>query len=236
MQTLIHKAEDRGYADHGWLKSYHSFSFAHYYDPVKMGFGQLRVINDDHIEPARGFSMHPHDNMEIISIPLSGSLAHKDSMGHQYTIASGEVQVMSAGTGVSHSEYNESTSKPVELLQIWVVPKQKNVEPRYEQKAFSSIDRQKKWQLLVSPGGRDQSLYINQDAFFSRSNLASQDSIEYKKHLPTNGVYIFLISGEIRIGNTILQARDALGIQDTQQFTIVASKDADILAIEVPMK
>lgn len=238
MKTSLHQAETRGYANHGWLKSHHTFSFANYYNAERMGFGALRVINDDVVAPSHGFGTHPHNNMEIISVPLKGSLKHKDTMGNDFVIKKGEVQAMSAGTGISHSEYNNSESEHVNFLQIWVMPKEQNIEPNYSQKEFSEDKRKNQFQLVVSPDGRDNSVKINQDAFFSLASLEAGNEIEYNKYLFQNGAYIFLISGEIKINDSDssrLSKRDGLGVLDFDKLQISATEDAEILLMEVPI-
>jgi redox-sensitive bicupin YhaK (pirin superfamily) len=235
MKTILHPAHERGHINHGWLDTYHSFSFANWFHPEKVHFGALRVLNDDFVKVGEGFGTHPHDNMEVISIPLSGSLAHKDSTGAEEFTPTGTVQVMSAGTGIHHSEYNGSPTEEVNFLQIWIFPKEKNIKPRYDQKKFDAADRKGKWQLLVSPRKEDNVLWINQDAFLSRVDLDANYSIKYDNYLPGNGVYIFVIKGSIEINRITLHKRDALGISETDSFEITATSDAQILAIEVPM-
>lgn len=236
MSTTLHKATERGSVDHGWLQANHSFSFGHYFDPAKMGFGLLRVLNDDRIAPGKGFPKHPHDNMEIITLPLAGALAHKDSMGHEQVIRQGEVQAMSAGTGILHSEYNHLQDQETNILQIWVLPKLRNIEPRYQQKAFSNQDRHNQWQTLVSPDGAEGSVSVNQDVWFSRAEISQGNKLEYSRKKESNGLYVFLIAGEARIAGNNLTARDALGITSKDSVTIEASADTDILLIDVPMK
>ena len=236
MKTIFHQAETRGHANHGWLDSYHTFSFAGYYEPSRIHFGALRVLNDDIVKGGFGFGRHPHDNMEIISIPLKGALAHADNTGGKGTIQAGEVQIMSAGTGVEHSEQNASRSDEVNFLQIWVFPKEKNIAPRYDQKKFEVSDRSNQWQTLVSPEKNEQSLWINQDAWFSRTALDANKKLTYQMHLPNQGAYVFVIDGSISIGEQTLNKRDGLGISQTQSFEIIANSKADILVIEVPMQ
>ncbi len=234
METILHKANTRGTANFGWLDSKHTFSFGHYYDPDRVNFGALRVLNDDIVEPGMGFGTHPHDNMEIISIPLSGSLAHKDSTGNEKVIKTGEVQIMSAGTGITHSEYNHSKSEKVNFLQIWVIPDKRDIEPRYDQKEFSREDRINKIQRVVSPNG-DDTLWINQNSWFSLSSLSSDKSVEYDLKSPKNGLYIFLINGSIKVGDTVLDKRDGLGIFNSEKVSIIALQNSEILLIEVPI-
>jgi len=235
MKTTIHKANTRGHANHGWLNSYHTFSFAGYYDPQRIHFGALRVLNDDTVAGGAGFSKHPHDNMEIISIPLSGDLEHQDTTGRHAIIRQGDVQIMSAGSGIAHSEKNANHNKEVKFLQIWVFPEKRNIEPRYEQKTFLSTDRINKWQEVVAPDNTN-ALWINQQAWFSLSNLQKDQSLSYQLHKEGSGVYLFLINGSIQIGETILEARDGIGIEATSSFNIVANEDAEILVMEVPME
>src|SRR6056297_746851 len=193
MKHLIHKAKERGFADHGWLKTAHSFSFANYYNPEKVHFGKLRVLNDDIVAPSKGFGMHPHEDMEIITIPLSGALKHSDNMGNEGVITTGEVQVMSAGSGVLHSEFNASDSKPVSLFQILVFTDEKGHEPRYDQKKFNPENRKNKWQLLISPDGQNDSLWIHQNAFISVIDFEKEGTSEYKLKSEGNGVYFILV-------------------------------------------
>ncbi|HYF97900.1 MAG TPA: pirin family protein [Coxiellaceae bacterium] len=236
MHKIIHRAASRGFFDHGWLKSYHSFSFAEYHNPERNNFGLLRVLNDDWIDPAQGFGTHPHKNMEIITIPLAGSLKHQDSMGHKEVIQSGEVQRMSAGLGVAHSEYNNSTVDLLNLLQIWIFPKEKNIAPSYEQKQFSINDRQNKVQLLVAPDGREGAVSINQDAFLSLSNLSQGSSLNYSLKLPENGLYIFVIAGTVQVLDETLCQRDAIALSEINDVSMRAIEDAELLIIEVPMR
>lgn len=235
MKTIIHRAGTRGHANHGWLNTYHTFSFANYYDPERIHFGALRVLNDDWIAGGEGFGKHPHDNMEIVTIMLNGELRHGDSMGHSEVLAENEVQAMSAGTGIFHSEVNNLQDKPAQLLQIWVFPEQKNLKPRYEQKAFNPAQRQNIWHLMVAPNQAD-ALDIKQDAWFSRANLEIGQQLTYKVHTPGNGVYLFVINGVISTdGDLMLNRRDGAGLWETDQITLQAKENSDILAIEVPM-
>lgn len=238
MKTILHKADDRGHANHGWLQANHSFSFANYFDRDKMQFGALRVLNDDSIAPKMGFGTHPHDNMEIITIPLSGVLKHRDNMGQDWQpVLSGEVQIMSAGTGVQHSEVNGSEEKPLNLFQIWIIPNERNVAPRYDQKAFDPKDRKNKLQTLVTSmvSEHQGSLKIHQDAVLSRIDLSKDTSFHYQLQSLNHGVYVMTINGTLQIGDNFLQKRDALGVTETEKFTIKASEDAEVLFIEVPM-
>ncbi|MEO8666379.1 MAG: pirin family protein [Ignavibacteria bacterium] len=236
MKKIIHKADSRGYADHGWLKSYHTFSFAGYHDPQRSRFGLLRVLNDDIVDAGMGFGTHPHDNMEIITIPLEGELAHKDSTGTKEVIKPGEVQIMSAGSGLTHSEFNNSKLDPVNLLQIWVFPKERNIKPRYDQKVFNPEDRSNKIATVVSPDKSGGSLWINQDSYFSLADLDPDNSVTYKINYKGNGVYIFVIDGEVEIDDEKLGKRDAMGLYETESFDIKALKGSKILFIEVPMQ
>ena len=235
MKTILHKAADRGHANHGWLDSYHSFSFAGYYDPAKMNFGALRVLNDDTVAPGYGFGKHPHDNMEIVSIPLSGDLHHQDSTGRDKIIKEGDVQIMSAGSGIAHSEKNANHNKEVKFLQLWVFPKLKNIEPRYEQKTFEVEGRKNKWQTVVAPD-EATALWINQDARFTLCNLDQGFEIYYTLHQAGQGVYVFLIDGSITIDGHQLAKRDAIGVWEVDHFKIKATTDTQLLRIEVPMQ
>lgn len=235
MKTTYHANASRGLADHNWLVSRHTFSFANYYDPERVNFGLLRVLNDDIVKPSMGFGTHPHDNMEIISIPLSGSLRHQDSMGNKHTITTGEVQIMSAGSGLTHSEYNNSSSEEVNFLQIWVLPKEKNITPRYDQKRFSSSERQNIFQLIVSPKESDKAIRINQDAWFSLADIHAGQKINYEKKEEASGVYFFILEGEADIAGNHVYRRDGLGLEGNQSITVAAKTDTQILAMEVPM-
>lgn len=236
MKVDYYPESSRGKADHGRLKANFSFSFAHYFDPRRMGFGVLRVLNDDIIEAGAGFGTHPHDNMEIITIPLKGALEHKDSMDNIGVIHEGEVQVMSAGTGVTHSEYNHSQEEDANTLQIWVLPERQGVEPRYDQKTYPSEGRQNHFQLLVSPDKDSaDALWIHQQAYFSRGEFESGKLVDYKINCPGNGVYLFVIEGEVAVDEKPAGRRDALGITDTDRLTIRVNVAADILLLEVPM-
>lgn len=234
-KSVIHRADTRGHFDHGWLNTYHTFSFAGYFDRSRVHFGMLRVLNDDTVEPGEGFGTHPHDNMEIVTIPLSGELAHRDSMGHEEVIKPGEIQVMSAGTGLTHSEYNVSDTESVSLLQIWVFPKENNVKPRYDQKVFAPSQMKDTIFTVVSPYRKEGSLWLNQDAFFSLSDLSVNNEVDYKMNLESNGVYIFVIEGRIQVDEEILNRRDGMGIEATDSVNIKALEPAKVLFIEIPM-
>lgn len=235
MKTVLHKATTRGHANHGWLDSYHTFSFAGYYDPARMHFGAIRVLNDDVVKGGAGFGQHPHDNMEIISIPLRGALEHGDNTGGHGIIQSGEVQIMSAGSGIAHSEKNASKTEDVNFLQIWVFPKERNIQPRYDQKLFPSTDRLNKFQTVVSPEKNNGALWINQDAWFSLGKFEKGKSTEYSIKKQGNGVYAFVIDGDVTINDQQLNKRDGFGIWDVEKIVISAGQDAEVLLIEVPM-
>jgi quercetin 2,3-dioxygenase len=235
MNTVLHKAETRGRANHGWLDSHHTFSFAHYYDPNRTHFGALRVLNDDIVEGGMGFGTHPHDNMEIISIPLSGDLEHKDSMGNTAVIKQNDVQIMSAGTGIYHSEYNKNKDKKVNFLQIWVFPKQRNIKPRYDQITFNPEDRVNKLQQIVSPSHEDEGVWINQDAWFNLGNFTKGYTTTYTLNKKGNGVYVFVLKGAVTINDTKLNQRDGFGIWDVDALSLAADSDAEVLLMEVPM-
>jgi redox-sensitive bicupin YhaK (pirin superfamily) len=234
-QTILHKGDTRGHANHGWLNSYHSFSFGSYYNPDRMSFGALRVLNDDTVDAGMGFGKHPHDNMEIISIPLEGDLEHKDSMNNTAVIKNGDIQAMSAGTGIYHSEYNQDKDKRVKFLQIWLYPNKRNVEPRYDQITLNLADRENKLQQVLSPNADDAGVWIHQDAWFNLGKFDKGISTEYTIHKEGNGVYAFVLSGQVEINGQQLNNRDALGIWDTDKFTITATADAEFLLMDVPM-
>ena len=235
MKSIIHKANTRGYADHGWLKSYHTFSFAGYHDPERVHFGALRVLNDDQVAAGMGFGKHPHDNMEIISIPLEGDLEHGDNMGNKTIIRKGDVQIMTAGTGVVHSEKNANNDKEVKFLQIWVIPKTRHVNPRYDQKTFSDQEKQNKFLTVVSPMGSGEGVEINQDAWFSLSKPDNKKELTYTIHKEGNGVYAFILEGSVEINGIALDRRDGLAISDETVLSIKATSDAEILLMEVPL-
>lgn len=235
MKKIIHKADSRGYFDFGWLKTNHTFSFGNYYDPERVNFGTLRVLNDDFILPAQGFGTHPHNDMEIVSIPLKGALAHKDSTGSAGVIFPNEIQVMSAGTGILHSEYNYSKEEESNFLQLWIFPNKKGHKPRYNQKSFNPEERKNKFQLIVSPDKSDGNLWLNQDAYLSLTDLQKEKSLKYTIHTKGNGVYIFLIEGEISVADETLSKRDGIGIWETEEVLIEANEDSKVLIIEIPM-
>nr|WP_321224270.1 pirin family protein [uncultured Psychroserpens sp.] len=237
MKTILHKATTRGFANHGWLKSYHTFSFASYQNQDRMNFGVLRVLNDDVVAPKMGFGTHPHQNMEIISIPLQGALSHKDNMGNKRAIEVGEVQVMSAGTGLTHSEFNDSKTDEVNFLQLWILPEHTNVTPNYEQRAFSSEEKKNKLQTVVAPKDNleNNALPINQQAYIYRTSLDANNSIQLDAKSPQNGFYIFVVDGGIEVANTKLQKRDAIGVYETKSIDIESTSTSDLIIIEVPM-
>lgn len=232
----IHKSSTRGIADHGWLHSFHTFSFADYYDQTRMHFGTLRVLNDDRVAAGMGFSEHQHRNMEIISIPLEGDLEHKDSMGNVTVISEGDIQVMSAGSGITHSEYNHSKEKPVKFLQIWIVPNKPDVEPRYGQITLNKKDRFNALQQILSPNPEDSGVWIHQDAWFHLGKFDQGFAIDYDIKKKGNCVYAFILKGDITIDGNVLNERDGIGIWNTEKFYLVAnSQDAEVLLMEVPM-
>ncbi|MBN8705367.1 MAG: pirin family protein [Bacteroidetes bacterium] len=236
MKTILHKAETRGHADHGWLNSHHTFSFANYYNPDRMHFGVLRVLNDDAVAAGMGFGTHPHDNMEIISIPLEGDLEHKDSMGNTTVIRHGDIQVMSAGTGIRHSEYNKNTDKAVKFLQIWVFPDRRGVKPRYDQISLNPADRQNKLQQILSPNADDAGVWIHQNAWFHLGKLEKNFTAEYALKATGNGVYAFVLSGNVNISGHQLSSRDGLGLWETDKITVQADSEAEVLLMELPME
>jgi hypothetical protein len=235
MKNIYHPASERGHVDFGWLDSHHSFSFGNWHDREKVHFGALRVLNDDVVKGGNGFDAHPHENVEIISIPLKGTLAHKDSTGIEGILSTDDVQIMSAGSGISHSEYNASHFDPVNFLQIWIFPRQLNISPRHDQKTFPPQGRVDQWQTIVSPLPADNALWINQSARLALTRLSAGKTLRYDIIFPGNGVYVFVLSGNVGIGNSQLQSRDGLGITDADHFSVHAVTDAEILAIEVPM-
>lgn len=235
MKEILHKNKSRGLADHGWLLSRHTFSFADYHNPHRMNFGLLRVINDDIVKPSMGFGTHPHENMEIVSIPLAGSLRHQDSMGNKHVIKAGEIQIMSAGSGLTHSEYNNSDKDDVNFLQIWVFPKERDIEPRYGQLYLDRNDRQNRFQVLVSPEASEEKIWINQDAWFSMADIEAGKQITYQKNHNDNGVYFFVIEGRLKVDGNEIERRDGLGLEQGENFSVRAESDAQLLVIEVPM-
>lgn len=232
---MLHKADTRGLSNFGWLNSYHSFSFGRYFDPKRVQFGALRVLNDDTIAPGTGFGTHPHDNMEIITIPLAGALEHKDSMGHKSVIETGDVQVMTAGTGIEHSEYNHSKAEYGHFLQLWIFPRERDLTPRYDQKKFDFNKLNNQFLTLVNPD-HEGGLFIHQDAWISMIELEAGKEATYKLHKESNGVYAFVIEGKITINDHLLEKRDALGIYETTSFTMHATETGKVLLIEVPME
>ena len=234
--TVLHKANTRGHANHGWLDAHHSFSFASYYNPERMQFGALRVLNDDDINGGEGFGTHPHDNMEIITIPLEGAIEHKDSMGNSSVIHSGEIQVMSAGSGITHSEFNHHTDKKLKLLQIWIFPNKQNMKPRYDQLKLDPVDRQNKLQQILSPSPEDAGVWIHQNAWFHLGKFDQDMIANYQLKDKSSGVYAFVINGQFNVNNQKLETRDALGIWSIEKLSLSSlEKDSEILLIEVPM-
>lgn len=232
---VLYRANERGYAQYSWLTTFHSFSFGRYVDREKVNFGALRVLNEDFIAPDQGFGEHPHDNMEIITLPLVGALAHQDSMGHRSVITQGDIQVMSAGTGLFHSEFNPSATEPVHLLQIWIIPNQRDVQARYQQASFDP-QVNNLFQLLVSPQGGGGKVWIHQEAWLSVGQFDNGQSIDYKLHNEQSGAYVFIISGEVVIESICLTEKDALGITDKSLVTIdVKAENTKVLLIEIPM-
>lgn len=234
-ETVLHKAETRGHADHGWLNTYHTFSFANYEDPERVNFGALRVLNDDTVAPGMGFGTHPHDNMEIVSIPLEGDLEHKDSMGNVSVIRHGDVQVMSAGTGIYHSEYNKNKDKQVRFLQIWLFPNKENVTPRYGQITLNIADRHNKLQQILSPNADDDGVWIHQNAWFHLGEFDKGVSTKYLLNAEGNGVYVFVLRGDVAIDRQPLKTRDGFGIWDVKEISIEALTGTELLLMEVPM-
>ncbi|MFT6948003.1 MAG: redox-sensitive bicupin YhaK (pirin superfamily) [Vicingaceae bacterium] len=235
MKTVVHKATTRGHANHGWLDSHHSFSFANYHNPERMNFGVLRVLNDDQVDKGMGFGTHPHDNMEIISIPLEGDLEHKDSMGNTTVIKSGDVQAMSAGTGIQHSEYNESKTEDVKFLQIWLFPNQRNVTPRYDQISIQDIKKKNELFQILSPNRDDEGVWIHQDAWFHLGEFDNETASTYQLKKEGNGVYFFVLEGNVEVQGENLNKRDGFGVWDTSSIAFLAAKGAKFLAMEVPM-
>lgn len=235
MKKVIHRASGRGHASHGWLDAHHSFSFANWYDPEKIHFGMLRVLNDDIISPGKGFGMHPHNDMEIVTIILNGSLEHSDNMGNGSVIQTGDVQVMSAGSGVMHSEFNPSPDKSASLFQLWIFPKEKGIKPRYDQKSFDASERKNKIQTVASGFKTIGDLYIHQDASISLASIEAGNTINYSLNADKNGVYVMVVNGTVEIDGETLNKRDAIGLTDVNKFDISGSSDSELLLIEVPL-
>jgi len=236
IEYTLHKAESRGFANHGWLKSAHTFSFANYYNPERIHFGVLRVLNDDYVAPKMGFGMHPHENMEIISIPLSGELEHQDSMGNTTTIKKGDIQVMSAGTGVNHREYNPNQLDPSLFLQIWVIPNKKNVNPRYDQITLNIEDRKNKLQQILSPNQDDEGVWIHQHAWFHLGKFDENHEETYSLKKKDNGIYLFLLEGRLSVNGQELKRRDGLGIKKASEISLLAlENNTEVLLMEVPL-
>lgn len=234
---IIHRADSRGFADHGWLKSHHTFSFAGYHNPERVHFGVLRVLNDDTVKGGMGFGTHPHDNMEIISIPLEGDLEHRDSMGNTTVIRKGDIQVMSAGTGIHHSEYNKNRDEEVKFLQIWIYPNKRNVTPRYDQVTLELKDRHNTLQQVLSPDPNDEGVWIHQDAWFHIGNFDQHVSSTYQIKKKNNGVYAFVLKGSFLVNGEVLSARDGIGLWDTAEIGLVAKEDdSELLVMEIPMQ
>jgi redox-sensitive bicupin YhaK (pirin superfamily) len=235
MKTVLHKADTRGHANHGWLDTHHTFSFANYHNPERMHFGVLRVLNDDRVAEGRGFGTHPHDNMEIISIPMEGDLEHKDSMGNVAVIKEGDVQVLSAGTGISHSEYNMNQDTEVKFLQIWVFPNKKQVEPRYDQISVREIEKENQFYQILSPFKDNQGVWIHQNAWFNLGKFSKQTKVDYTLNLSDNGIYAFILEGKANIQGQELEKRDGFGLWNTDIISVIAEKDSNILLMEIPM-
>lgn len=236
MNKVIHKAATRGHANHGWLDTYHTFSFGSYHEPERMHFGVLRVLNDDTVQAGKGFGKHPHDNMEIISIPLQGDLEHKDSMGNITIIQQGDVQIMSAGKGIYHSEHNKNPDKEVQFLQIWIFPREKDVVPRYDQLSLAAIEQENRFYQILSPNLEDQGVWIHQDAWFSLGKFKKDSEDKYAVKRTENGVYLFILEGEVDIEGEPLSRRDGIGLWNTNSITLKALSDAQVLLMDVPMK
>ncbi len=235
MKTEFYPSNERGYVNHGWLEARHTFSFASWYNPNRMHFGVLRVLNDDRIAGGMGFGTHPHDNMEIITIPLSGALTHQDSMGNKETITTGEIQVMSAGTGIQHSEFNANEKEELRLFQIWLFPKKRNVTPRYDQQRIPTLDRANELIQVLSPSAEDEGVWIHQDAWFFMGRYTEKQMVEYKVKKAGNGVFLKVIEGEATVNGQPLNKRDALGVTDTDGFTIEVNPGTELLVMDVPM-
>lgn len=234
MKTSVYKADDRGHANHGWLESWHTFSFAQYYNPQRSHFGALRVLNDDYIAAGMGFGTHPHDNFEIVTIPLEGAVEHKDSMGNHGIIKRGDVQIMSAGSGIAHSEFNASKEELLKLFQVWVFPKERNIAPRYDQKTYPLEGRKNSWQVVVSPT-HEGAVWINQDAYFNLGHFDVNSNVDYKMNTKGNGVFLMVVEGQAEVDGQVLNRRDAIGIWDVDSVTIKTSAETELLAIEIPM-
>ena len=235
MKKIFHSSQTRGEANHDWLQARHSFSFANYFNPERIQFGALRVLNDDIVAPGKGFGTHPHDNMEIITIPLKGALEHKDSMGNAGTINEGEIQVMSAGTGIQHSEYNKNQDKSINLLQLWVMPNAHNVSPRYDQKSIRELKKNNAFYQVLSPFTDDDGMWIHQEAWFHLGDFDQITEIEYQIKKNGNGIYVFVIEGSLTVVNQVLNKRDALGVWEVDKIFFVAQPDSKVLLVEVPM-
>ena len=236
MKKAFHAAETRGNANHGWLNATHSFSFANYHNPDRMNFGALRVLNDDTIAAGMGFGTHPHENMEIITIPMEGDLEHKDSMGNIGVINEGEIQVMSAGTGVHHSEYNKNADQAVKVLQLWVFPKKQNVTPRYDQMSVRDLKKPNDFYQVLSPNSEDEGMWVHQDTWFHLGEFDVEQSLDYTIKQPGNGVYVFVIQGSFNVEGENLKKRDAIGIWDTETINFTAQSESKVLLVEVPMR
>lgn len=236
MKTVFHASNTRGSANHGWLNAKHSFSFASWYNPERVHFGALRVLNDDIVAGGGGFGTHPHDNMEIITIPLKGSLKHQDSMGNSSIIKAGEIQVMSAGSGIQHSEFNPSHTEEVNLFQIWIMPDKRNVEPRYDQFEMNPEGMKNHFLQLVSPDSADSGTWIHQKAWIKMADMDKDSKLTYALQSEKNGVYFMLIEGQVKIGDQILEKRDALGVWDSSSIDVKATEHSKVLAIEIPME
>ena len=235
MKTVVDKASSRGYFNHGWLKTHHTFSFANYYNPSRMHFGVLRVLNDDSVDPEMGFDTHPHQNMEVISIPRKGYLRHGDSVKSTRTITPGDIQVMSTGKGIFHSEYNGSDKEQLEFLQIWVFPRIENTEPEYNNYDIRPLLKRNELALIISPDGKVPAS-IKQDAWFSMGTFDAGKSFEYKLHQEGNGVYLFIIEGDVEVAGNRLSRRDGIGLWDTKSFKVEITQEATLLLMEVPMR
>jgi len=235
MKTILHQAGTRGHANHGWLNSYHTFSFANYYNPERIHFGALRVLNDDTVAAGKGFGSHPHDNMEIVSIPLSGDLEHQDSMGNTTIIKEGDVQVMSAGTGIFHSEYNKNKDKDVKFLQIWIIPDRKNVAPRYDQISLKDLEKENRFYQILSPNPDDDGVWIYQQAWFSMGKFIEDKELDYSLKKETSGIYVFVLEGKTKVEGLQLEKRDGCGFRETSSIHFEVEAETRLLLMEVPM-